>query len=122
MNETNHLAQNLRKYKDLRNLTMKELSEELDVPTATLRHIMNDGNTTLHTAIRISRNIGIGLDMLVSDNSFSDKIFIMDQMQRAGSWFAELSPEKKAKSARLMSEMWEVLSTEEELDGAGEDK
>lgn len=110
MNDYNYLAQNLRKYKAVRNLTMKELSEELNVPKATLRHIMSDGNTTLHTAIRISRNIGISLDMLVSDKQFSDKLFIMDQMQRAGSWFAALPPEKSDKIASLIAEIWEVMS------------
>lgn len=113
MNDYNYLAQNLRKYKAVRNLTMKELSEELDVPKATIRHIMNEGNTTLHTAIRISRNIGISLDMLVSDKRFSDKLFIMDQMQRAGSWFAELSPEKRDEMSTLMSEMWAILGNKE---------
>jgi len=112
MNDYNYLAQNLRKYKSRRNLTMKELSEELDIPKATLRHIMNEGNTTLHTAIRISRNIGIGLDMLVSDKAFPDKLFIMDQIQRSGHWFAELDPDKRERIAQLISEIWQVMGDE----------
>lgn len=114
MEDYNYLAQNLRRYKDLRNLTMKELSEELDIPKATLRHIMNEGNTTLHTAIRISQNIGIGLDILVNDNEFSDKIFIMDQMQRAGSWFSQLDSKKKEKMSELMSSIWALLGDSKE--------
>lgn len=122
MNEHNYLAKNLKNYKDSKNLSIGKLAEELDISKATLKHIMNDGNTTLHTAIRISRSIGVGLDMLVSDNAFSDKVFIMEHMQRAGSWFAGLSPEKKEKSARLMSELWDILVTEDGSDDISEVK
>ena len=112
MNEPNYLAKNLRSYKESRNLTMKELSRELDVPRATLSHIMNEGNTTLYTIRRISRNIGISMDMLINDKEFSDELFIMAQMQRAGSWFADFSPKRKAKMVELMAEMWEVMRNE----------
>ena len=114
MNEHNYLAKNLKNYKESKNLSIGKLAEELDISKATLKHIMNDGNTTLHTAIRISKNIGIGLDMLVSDNAFSDKVFIMEQMQKAGSWSARLSPEKRKRMAELMSETWNLLGDDDE--------
>ena len=114
MKDYNHLAQNLRKYKELRKLTMKELSEELDIPKATLRNIMKEGNTTLYTAMRVSRGLGISLDMLVSDKQFSDKLFIMDQMQKASYWLSQLSPPEKAQMAELMSEMWAVLGEKDD--------
>lgn len=113
MKEHNHLAKNLKSYKALRKITMKELADELDIPKTTLRNIMNEGNTTLHTAIRISQGLGIGLDMLVSDDTFADKIFIMDQMQRAGSWLADVSPEKRDHVAHLMAEMWRAMGNEQ---------
>lgn len=114
MNEHNYLAKNLKNYKELKNLSIGKLAEELDISKATLKHIMNDGNTTLHTAIRISKNIGIGLDMLVSDNAFSDKLFIMDHMQRASSWFAQLNSAKKEQMAELISKMLTLLEDSKE--------
>lgn len=109
MKNYNYLAQNLKSYKELRKLTMKELSDELDMPKATLRNIMNEGNTTLYTAIRISNGLGISLDMLVTDKDFSDKIFIMDQVQRAGSWLSTLPANKRESIAQLMSDIWNLM-------------
>ena len=109
MNDYNHLAQNLKKYKTLKGMTMNELSDELDIPKTTLQNVMNEGNATLYTAIRISRGMGIGLDMLVSDETFSDKLFIMEQMQRAGSWLAGLPDEKRDDIAQLISKMWAIM-------------
>lgn len=114
MKNYNYLAQNLRKYKELRKLTMKELSEELDIPKATLINIMNEGNTTLYTAIRISRALGISLDMLILDENFPDKLFIMDQMQMAGCWLSGLDPSKKAQMAELLAKMWIMLGSSKE--------
>lgn len=110
MEEYNNLARNLRSYKTTKDLTMTELSNELDIPEATLRNVMKEGNTTLHTAIRISRGLGIGLDLLINDESFTDKLFIMDQIQRAGCWLADLPPEKVEKVSALIAEIWEVMS------------
>lgn len=110
MEEHNQLAKNLRVYKASRSLTMKELSRQLDVPETTLRNIMKDGNTTLHTAIRISKRLGIGLDLLVNDETFSDKLFILNQIQIAGSRLSHIPQNKKDKVSELIAEIWEVMS------------
>lgn len=110
MKEYNHLARNLKSYKTTNNLTMKELSGELDIPEATLRNVMKEGNSTLDTAIRISKGLGISLDMLVSDADLPNKLIVLKQIQRAGSWLAELPPKKSDKIASLITEIWEVMS------------
>lgn len=109
MKETNYMAKNLRNYKDLRKLTMKQFASELNVPLSTLRTILKHGNTTLHTAILISRKLGVSLDMLVNDQNFPDKLFFMDQMQRTASWFASLSIEKRERFANLVTDMWTMI-------------
>lgn len=110
MNANNHLAQNLKNYKDLMQLTTGKLALELDIPKATLKNIMNEGNTTLHTVVHISRNLNVSLDMLVNDADFADKIFIMDHMQKVGRWFSELPMKKQTEFAKLMAEIWRVLA------------
>jgi len=110
MKEYNHLARNLRSYKAAKNLTTKQLSSELDIPEATLRNVMKDGNTTLDTVIRISKGLDISLDMLINDADLPDKLIVLKQIQRAGSWLAELPPEKSDKIAALIAEIWEVMS------------
>ena len=110
MKEYNRLAQNLRSYKAAKNLTTKQLSSELDIPEATLRNVMKDGNTTLDTVIRISKGLDISLDMLINDADLPDKLIVLKQIQRAGSWLAELPSEKSDKIASLIAEIWEVMS------------
>jgi len=110
MKEYNHLARNLRSYKTAKNLTTKQLSIELDIPEATLRNVMKDGNTTLDTVIRISKALDISLDMLINDADLPDKLIALKQIQWAGSWLAKLPPEKSDKIASLIAEIWEVMS------------
>lgn len=110
MKEYNHLARNLRSYKAAKNLTTKQLSSELDIPEATLRNVMKEGNATLDTVIRISSGLGISMDMLVSDADLPNKLIVLKQIQRAGSWLAKLPPEKSDKIASLIVEIWEVMS------------
>ncbi len=110
MEEYNHLARNLRSYKTTKDLTMKELSNELDIPEATLRNVIKEGNTTLDTVIRISKGLGISLDMLVSDADLPNKLIVLKQIKRAGCWLSELPPEKSDKIASLIAEIWEVIS------------
>lgn len=110
MEEGNKLARNLRSYKAAKNMTMKELSKELNIPEATLRNVMKEGNTTLDTAIRISKGLGISLDILVSDAELPNKLIVLKQIQRAGCWLAELPPAKSNKIASLIAEIWEVMS------------
>lgn len=102
MDEYNHLAKNLRNYKANKGLTTKQLSNELGIPKATLRNVMKEGNTTLDTAIRISNGLGISLDMLVNDAGLPNKLIVLKQIQRTGSWLSELPQEKMIKSLRLL--------------------
>ncbi len=110
MEKYNNLARNLRSYKTTNNLTMKELSGELNVPEATLRNVMKEGNATLDTVIRISNGLGINMDMLICDADLPNKLIVLKQIQRAGSWLAELPPEKSDKISALIAEIWEVMS------------
>lgn len=80
----NHLAQNFKCHKELRKISMKGFADELDIPVSALRTIMREGHTTLHTAIHISRSLKVSLDRLINNRAFSNNIFILDHMQKAG--------------------------------------
>lgn len=110
MEDTNLLAQNLKHYQQLRGLTMSEFARELDISKSTLRSILKHGNTTIDTATRISRSLNISLDTLISDETFPEKIFILNHMQKALAWFARLPDEKQAEVSSLLAQIWEVLA------------
>lgn len=113
MNKYNCLAQNLKKYRELRRISMKAFAEELDMPLSTLRTILKDGNTTLHTAIHISQSLGVSLDMLVGSSCFSDKLFILDYMKKTCQWFSQLPPETRDDIAAHLVSIWKALEQRE---------
>ena len=61
-----NLGINLRNLRKARGLSMMELSSELDIPKSTLQSIMDGGQTTLYTAMHISRKLRIPLDTLTN--------------------------------------------------------
>ena len=110
MEKRNLLSTNLRAYQELRSRTLTEFSTELDIPKSTLRTVLKEGNTTLDTAIRIAHGLGVSLDQLVHDESFSDKLFIMKCMEAAGAWFMTLPEESRSEVAEHMASIWNLLS------------
>lgn len=109
MKQKNLLSKNLRTYQKMRKLTLTEFSQELDLPKSTLRAVLKEGNTTLDTAIRISEGMNTGLDLLVCDEQFSDKLFVMNHMEKSGAWFSSFPEEKKSEIAALLAKVWEVM-------------
>jgi len=109
MDNSNLLSQNLKTYKKLKGLSLCEFSRELDVPKSTLATVLKEGNTTLITAMQISKATGISLDMLVLDQYMPEKLFILDQLNTAGNWLSTFPPEKRNEIAALISDIWEVI-------------
>ena len=109
MKRTNLLSANLRMYRKMKNLTLTEFSQEIDIPKSTLRAVLKDGNTTLDTAMRISAGMKAPLDRLVYDEQFSDRLFILEHMEKSGSWLASFPEEKREKIAKLLAKVWEVM-------------
>lgn len=110
MEKKNLLSENLKAYQKSQKLSLLEFSKELDIPKSTLRAVLQDGNTTLDTTLRISEHMSMGLDSLVHDRQFSDKQFIMKHIEQADGWIATFPDQKKAEIAALLAELWTVIS------------
>lgn len=109
MKQMNLLSKNLRTYQKMKNLTLAEFSQELDLPKSTLCAVLKDGNTTLDTAIRISEGMKLPLDRLICDEQFSEKLFILEHIEQNAAWLNSISSEKRADIAALMAKVWEVM-------------
>lgn len=72
MNKCSYFGRNLSEIRKARKLSVSELSSELDIPKSTLQSILNDGSTTLYTAIQISNRLDIPLSSLTNE-SYSGK-------------------------------------------------
>ena len=59
------IAENLKCYQELHKYSLAEFAGKLGVPKSTLQSVMQDGNTTLDTLIKIQQGLNISLDELV---------------------------------------------------------
>ena len=60
-----NFSRNLKTIKRERGVSLSEFANELSVPKSTLQNVLRDGNTTLHTAVRIAKALGRPLDELL---------------------------------------------------------
>ena len=63
----------------------------------------------LATAIRISNSLDIGLDMLIYDKHFPEKLFILHYIDNCNNWYSSFPDEKKDQISGLLEELWEVI-------------
>ena len=88
---------------------MSEFSEELSIPRATLRSILNSGNTTLYTAIQIADALHVSLDELVFGDSGREESSRIQGLLNQMNWYDELPPEKQASALYHMTELLKLL-------------
>lgn len=97
--KSRNFAENLRNLRTALNLSYAEFSQELDVPKTTLQSIMEDGQTTLHTAMHISGKLDIPLDTLTNGRLSPQQIRRLDGFMSHLGWYDRL-PEEKQKAVR----------------------
>lgn len=88
-----NLAESLKNMRAARNLSLAEFSRELDIPKSTLQSIMEDGQTSLHTAIHISEKLGIPLDMLINGRMSERSYRMLDGLMTQLGWRFEMPKE-----------------------------
>lgn len=109
MEHNNYLAQNLKTYKSLQKKSLRTFAEQLGIPTSTLSNLLKDGNTTLDTAIRLSENLNISMDMLFKDDNLPHKLIVMHQINLAKRWLDDFPEDKQKEICRLFSDVWTAM-------------
>lgn len=88
-------AENLRNIRTARGLSLAEFAEKLDVPKSTLQAIMEDGQTTLNTAIRIADHLGVPLDTLINGKMSERQIRMLDGFMSQLEWYGKLPKDRQ---------------------------
>ena len=94
-----NLAKSLKNLREARGLSLSEFAKELGIPKSTLQSILQDGQTTLHTAIRISERLGIPVDALTNGTLSVEQIRILDGLILRLNWYDQL-PKNKQEEVR----------------------
>lgn len=123
MNHNNYLARNLESYRVLNNFSMRQFATILDMPISTLRTIMKEGNTTMDTALHISNQLNISLDVLVGSEkpefglpeypaeqtTTHTTALCRSRIENAGCLLNGFPSEKRKEIADLIAEIWNVI-------------
>lgn len=109
MDDTTRFSENLKKIKEVRQLSLMEYSEELQVPKSTLQSILNYGHTTLDTACQIANSLGIPLSTLLGGTLSDEKMKILHGLLLGLDWYSKLSGEDQRKIAEHLHTILEVL-------------
>ena len=114
MERKNNLSENLKAYQELywKNKDAGEFSSEFHIPKSTFRSIIDSGNTTLYTAIRIADGLGITLDELVFGEAPTQSLGQMQWFLQGTDWFAKLSPEKQRSALYHMGEIMKIITND----------
>ncbi len=109
MDKHHNFAKNLASIQKLREYSLVEFSKEIGVPKSTLQSVLENGHTTLDTAIRISEGLNIPLDTLLSEDFLSKKIDILHGFIKSFNWFSSLSADDQKIVVFHLTKILEVI-------------
>lgn len=109
MDQCQTFAANLNAIRKLRKLSLAEFSQELGIPKSTLQSILEDGNTSLYTALCISENLKIPLSSLTGDLIPTKPLASILALMNCFGWFNDLSGKDKENITFHIRAIMEVL-------------
>ena len=114
MNNPSNFCSNLRTIKKESRLSLTQFSQKLDIPRSTMQAVLEDGQTTLDTACRISNALKLPLSTLTSEILMEDQAEVLQATLTFLSWYDRLQTERKEKVRLGFSLILEVLQNDDE--------
>ncbi len=109
MKQCYDFAKNLEMIQKINHASIAEFSEELDVPKSTLQDILKDGNTSLHTALHIARQLNVPLSTLTDEVIPGENLTVLFALLRSFVWFDSLSGEDQKVVADHICAIMKIL-------------
>lgn len=109
MDYCQNFANNLKAIRKFNNFSLTEFSKELGIPKSTLQSILEEGNTSLHTALCIAEHLEVPLSSLtgeiIPEKSLDSILSLMNCLE----WFDDLPSEKQKDVTTHIRAIMEVL-------------
>ena len=119
MEKDNNLSNTLKTLCRERGKSLAEFSSELGIPKTTMQSVINTGNTSLDTLIRLSNASGLSLDELVFGEVLAQYGIHVSTMLRNLDCYSKL-PEKKQKLFRYhLDELLKLVGYDSERTADG---
>ncbi len=109
MDQCCDFVKNLEMIRKINYASIAEFSKELDVPKSTLQDILKDGNTSLHTALHIARQLNVPLSTLTGEVIPGENLTALSALLRSFGWFNSLSGEDQKVVADHIRAIMEIL-------------
>lgn len=109
MDQCYDFAKNLEMIRKINHASIAEFSEELDIPKSTLQDILKDGNTSLHTALHIARQLKVPLSTLTGEVIPGENLTALSALLQSFGWFDSLSREDQKVVAKHIRAIMEIL-------------
>ena len=91
MSKPDNFGANLRALKEEQRLSLTEFSAALNIPRTTLQSVLENGQTTLDTACRISEALEIPLSVLTDDRFPMENVAVLHGFLMMFGWYSDLS-------------------------------
>ncbi len=109
MDQCCDFVKNLEMIRKINHASIAELSEELDVPKSTLQDIRKDGNTSLHTALHIAKQLNIPLSTLTGEVIPRENLTALSALLQSFGWFNFLTEEDQKVVVDHIRAIMEIL-------------
>ncbi len=109
MDKHQNFANNLNAIRKSKQLSLSEFSEELGIPKSTLQSVLEEGQTTLNTALRISEALDIPLDALTKEQITFENILSIKELLNGIGWFDSLSHDDQKSVIFYLNKIWELI-------------
>lgn len=93
MDSCQNFANNLNTIRRFKNYSLKEFAQRLDIPKSTLQSILEDGNTSLNTALYIAERLEVPLSTLTGEIIPAELLDSILALMKCLSKFADLPGE-----------------------------
>ena len=109
MDKHQNFVQNLEAIRTAKGQSLSEFAKEVGIPRSTMQSVLENGQTTLDTAIRISEGLDISLDALMGVKHTAREMDISCAVLKCLSGYQALSEEQKEKVEYYVRKIVEVL-------------
>ena len=106
------IAENLKSYQELHKYTLAEFAQKLGIPKSTLQSVMQDGNTTVDTLIKIQQGLGMSLDELVYGEMSKVLSGGMHELLKGISRYADMDAAHQERLRNLMNSLFDELKND----------
>lgn len=107
--KSGNFAKNLNLIREFKGWSMAEFAAEIAIPRSTLQTVLNSGQTTLDTALRIAHQLGIPLDTLTNGVLSPQDMSTAFGFLYTLDWYSRISAEEQQEALGCLLTLFRLI-------------